>query len=481
MRKLIGFISCLSVLLTGTIATSATRQSQNTPTRTTRARAASQTNSPRTRNTQTRRVVARATTQQQNSTRASNPQSRRVVARSASRTNSTRTQSGPTRTVRARSAIRTIPSTTTAATYDNTYWSDMIDETTGLITTNAYNECMTSYYACMDEICTARAPAQGRCGCADRTKSFAAAQSAIETATNELVKVSGELALLLASDNNDISVAFQLTDAEKVLNCVSWRDTSKNGTASVSEFGNWCADHGIYDNTCSATTAPSYCYAKNNNFGFDISDLNSGNSDIISSLQNWATAKENAIAIATTKNNNINGIANGLAGITNTPANEIKDSLAETWGYNLLEYAHNNVCARMLDNCFNGIYEDCGIPPSHIRISCTQETGCPYNYTSRIALRPDTNEPIISKPDTTSNPYQKSQCFGYTTTTDPYNNIRTAVADARRSIVERYKIDANADCDTYGAALQRTAQNLDYQTQIAKQKLYEFRNEHTDK
>ncbi|MBR2482722.1 MAG: hypothetical protein IKB49_02460 [Alphaproteobacteria bacterium] len=480
MRKLIGFISCLSLLLNGTIAASATRQSQNTQTRASRARTATQTNSPRTANTQTRRVVARSATKQTNSPRTTNTQSRRVVARAATRTGSTRTHVTPTRNVVARSAVRTTPSTTTAATYTNSYLADILDETTGLITTDAYNSCMKSYYACMDEICTARAPNQGRCGCADRTKSFADAQSAIATATTELIKVSGELTLLLTGDGNDISAAFQLTDAEKVLNCVSWRDASKNGTATAVEFGDWCAEHGIHNGKCSVRTAPSYCYQEFNNFGFDISDLNSGKSDIISALQGWAATKEAAVAIADSKTNNMAGVANGLANITNKPADEIKDSLAETWGYNLLEYAHNNVCARILDNCFNGIYEDCGFPPSYIR-TCNNENGCPYNYNSRIALRPDTNEPIIIKPDPTSNPYHKSQCFGYTNTADPYINVRTAVADSRRSIIERYKIDANADCDTFGAALQRTAQNLEYQTQIAKQKLQEFRNDHTDK
>lgn len=165
----------------------------------------------------------------------------------------------------------------------------------------------------MDEICTARAPNQGRCGCADRTKSFADAQSAIATATTELIKVSGELTLLLTGDGNDISAAFQLTDAEKVLNCVSWRDASKNGTATTVEFGDWCAEHGIHNGKCSVRTAPSYCYQEFNNFGFDISDLNSGNSDIISTLQGWAATKEAAVAIADSKTNNMAGVANGLA------------------------------------------------------------------------------------------------------------------------------------------------------------------------
>ncbi|MBP5707749.1 MAG: hypothetical protein J6W79_02010 [Alphaproteobacteria bacterium] len=99
-------------------------------------------------------------------------------------------------------------------------YSNIIDSTTGLISAEAYQNCLESYYTCMDEICTARSAAQGRCACAARVKSFIQAEEALETANEELIKASGELALLIANRGKDISQAFQLTDAEKVMNCV---------------------------------------------------------------------------------------------------------------------------------------------------------------------------------------------------------------------------------------------------------------------
>ncbi len=94
-------------------------------------------------------------------------------------------------------------------------YSNIIDSTTGLISADAYSNCLESYYTCMDEICTARNASQGRCACAARTKAFQSAEQALETANEELIKVSGELALLVATKGKDVSAAFQLTDAEK--------------------------------------------------------------------------------------------------------------------------------------------------------------------------------------------------------------------------------------------------------------------------
>ena len=44
-------------------------------------------------------------------------------------------------------------------------YSNIIDSTTGLISAEAYSNCMDAYYTCMDEICTARNAAKGRCSC----------------------------------------------------------------------------------------------------------------------------------------------------------------------------------------------------------------------------------------------------------------------------------------------------------------------------
>ena len=80
---------------------------------------------------------------------------------------------------------------------------------------------------------------------------------------------------------------------------------------------------------------------------------------------------------------------------------------------------------------------------------------------------------------TTSN---TATCFGYTTATgDPYSNLRGPVADARRSIMQKYALDANADCDAYGEQLRATAQNIGYQKiaaqQALQQKRLDFANE----
>ena len=92
-------------------------------------------------------------------------------------------------------------------------YSNIIDSQTGLISADAYSTCLEAYYTCMDEICTARNAAQRRCACAGRVKAFAEAETALETANEELIKVSGELALLIANKGKDVSSAFQLTDA----------------------------------------------------------------------------------------------------------------------------------------------------------------------------------------------------------------------------------------------------------------------------
>ena len=254
------------------------------------------------------------------------------------------------------SAIRGSKAATNSTTY--TYlqnrlytgnYSNIIDSTTGLISADAYNNCMESYYACMDEICTARNAAQRRCACAGRVKAFAEAEAALEQANEELIKVSGELALLIATKGKDVSQAFQLTDAEKVMNCVSWKDASKNGTATEDEFGDWCEEHALFDETCSNKSAPSYCEEGGNNFGFDIDSLDGSGSDILASLQSWADAKEATFTILEQDNNNLldafdnlTSVVGNLAGISGSLADSenLKDSLAETWGYELFEYAH---------------------------------------------------------------------------------------------------------------------------------------------
>ena len=380
-------------------------------------------------------------------------------------------------------------------------YSNIIDSSTGLISTDAYNNCMESYYTCMDEICTARNAAQRRCACAGRVRAFAEAETALESANEELIKVAGELALFVANKGKDVSDAFQLTDAEKVMNCVSWKDAAAQASISSTkeeDMKAWCQNHGMYDTTkCSYDTKPGYCDAEHNNFGFDIDNIEGSGSDILASLKSWADAKEQTITILNDDSDNLlsaftgmTNIVSGLAGIDTsfvTP-DELKDSLAETWGYELFEYAHNNVCARVLDTCFNGIYEACGTPPTSGRKCGNGASQCPYNYNSVISVvKNNTGEYKLNfiESNTGYTSSNSATCFGYSSASgDPYSSLRGPVADARRSIMQKYALDANADCDAYGEQLRKTAQNIGYQKaaaqQALQQKRLQFANEERD-
>ena len=449
-----------------------------------------------------RGVVSRTATNVATS-RATNT-SRGVVSRGTSRASTrnvvARTATTPSRISLMGSAIRgskAVP--TTAYTYLSSKlytgnYSNIIDSSTGLISTDAYNNCMESYYTCMDEICTARNAAQRRCACAGRVKAFAEAEAALESANEELIKVAGELALLVANKGKDVSEAFQLTDAEKVMNCVSWQETTQRYGISSEQAIDWCYDHHIYGSNGGRVTTceqPAYCSSKGqgaNTFGFDIANIDGSASDIIASLQSWANAKEQTITIL--KNDNdatanalsiLNTTINGLAGVSGAFASSdvLKDSLAETWGYDLFAYAHNNVCARVLDSCFNGIYEACGTPPSDGRKCSNGASQCPYNYNSKISVNNsgsyELNFVTANTGYTTSN---SATCFGYTSASgDPYSSLRGPVADARRSIMQKYALDANADCDAYGEQLRQTAQNIGYQKVAAQQALQQKRLE----
>lgn len=431
----------------------------------------------------TRNVISRATT-----TNAANP-SRAVVSRSTT---------SPSRVSLQGNAIRGSKSSINSNTY--TYlsnrlytgnYSNIIDSSTGLISAEAYNNCKESYYACMDEICTARNAAQRRCACAGRVKAFAEAEAALEQANEELIKVSGELALLIATKGKDVSQAFQLTDAEKVMNCVSWKDVTDQYGESSNEAVEWCNNHGIYGSNGSALSScskPSYCTESGNNFGFDISSIDGNSSDILASLQSWAKAKENTLTILaddtdslTSAFDDLTNVVGSLAGIDGAFADSenLKDSLAETWGYELFEYAHNNVCNRVLDSCFNGIYEACGTPPSGGTKCGNGRSQCPYNYNSYISVsNTGSYELDFIEPNTGYTASNSATCFGYTSASgDPYSDLRGPVADARRSIMQQYALDANADCDAYGEQLSATAQNIGYQKVAAQQALQQKRLE----
>ena len=449
--------------------------------------------------------------------------SRNVIARTATKGGTTRVS--PTRSVRARSgktstarislsgdAIRGAKGTTSSAyTYLNSKlysgnYSNIIDSTTGLISADAYSNCLEAYYTCMDEICTARNTAQRRCACAGRVKSFAEAEDALQSANEELIKVSGQLALLIANKGKDISSAFTLTEAEQVMNCVSWKETTdKYGTGSADAKA-WCYDHGIYDTNGTVSTItladgktrtgtfasscaqPAYCSSGNNgnSFGFDVANMNGSSSDILASLASWADqVRENTNTILKNDNDSLTGAISTLTGVvsglTGSSALSIageatKDSLAEMWGYDLYKYAHNNVCSRVLDSCFNGIYEACGTPPTDGRCANGANSNCPYNYNSKIEVNASGDVTLNERNASGTN--STASCFGYTSSSgDPYSSLRGPVADARRSVMQKYLLDANADCDLYGEQLKSAAQKIAYQKVAAQQALQQKRLE----
>lgn len=476
----------------GAVTPMASRTTTATASRTT---AAARPTATASRGTATTTASSRATTSRGNT-------SRNVVSRttaSPSRAVIARTTTTPSRVSLTGSAIRGNKAATNTYTYLSSAlytgnYSNIIDSSTGLISAEAYNNCKESYYACMDEICTARNAAQRRCACAGRVKAFAEAEAALEQANEELIKVSGELALLIATKGKDVSQAFQLTDAEKVMNCVSWKEVTDQYGQSSDEAIEWCNNHGIYGTNGSALSScskPAYCSSGTgggNNFGFDIDNIDGNSSDILASLQSWAKAKENTLTILTDDNNaltsafdELTSVVGSLAGIDGSLANsaDLKDSLAETWGYELFEYAHNNVCNRVLDSCFNGIYEACGTPPSGGTKCGNGRSQCPYNYNSYISVsNTGTYELDFIEPNTGYTASNSATCFGYTSASgDPYADLRGPVADARRSIMQQYALDANADCDAYGEQLSTTAQNIGYQKVAAQQALQQKRLE----
>lgn len=489
----------------------------------------SRTTAARATNTASRSTVSRGTAANRNvasrgtaATRSTGAKTRGVTARNNTASNRTnravraRTSATPSRVSATGSVMAGTRASTTytylsSKLYTGSY-SNIIDSTTGLISADAYSNCLESYYTCMDEICTARSDTKGRCSCAGRATNFLVAEEALEKANEELIKLSGQLSLLVATKGkgDDLASAFSLTEAEQVMNCVSYKENVQSGKMSAED---WYDEHPTVENDTKKTSGiPSYCNKNGNSYGFDIKNIDGSSSDILAQLKAWADAKDLAKEYTISDDNNmlknyttVSGVVNALTGITDTDSDDTAnlDALANKWGYDLFQYAHNNVCGRVLDSCFNGIYEACGTPKSieengkTVRMKCANgaTSNCPFNYNSFISVDSETGDVVLNDRSTnTSNISSSASCFGYTTTTstgtrattstassDPYYTLRGPVADARRSIMQKYLLDANAACDTYGAALKQTAQNINYQKiaaeQALQQKRLEFRQE----
>lgn len=371
-------------------------------------------------------------------------------------------------------------------------FANIIDPTTGLISADAYSNCLDSYYACMDEICTARNPGQRRCACAARVVTFNAAEITLQKSREDLLRVMGELALIISSKGEDISHAFRLTDAEKALNCVSWRDAVMGNTKEE-----WCKANTLLAQTTNCANYrgdPPFVseYCKNNDFGWGsdwMKTLNGADSSIMSLLSEYVKNTDRLNTITRDNGNDFlkNTLgsmsamvtsASGISTAWDLGGGETIDQLAKTWGYELFAYAHNNVCNRVLDSCFNGIYE-----------ACDNASKGPYNYNSEITVTnkgQDINFKVSSATSSSAANMNNASCFGYrtnqnvsytgvTSAADPYAALRKPVADARRSVLQKYVLDANADCDLYGEELRRQTETMALQKIAATQTLQQQR------
>ena len=476
--------------------------SRGVASRTVSSRSVSGTRGTNTTSSTSRSVSSRT---QNSATRTSN--NRAIRARTGSTTSRVGVSGSPMASGGSRASTSTSYSYLSSKLYTGNY-SNIIDSSTGLIAADAYSNCMDAYYTCMDEICVARSATKGRCSCAGRATNFLAAEDALEKANEELIVLSGQLSLLIATKGkgDDLAAAFSLTDAEKVMNCVSWKEATDKKDWYETHPTYTSANSNVLVQSSSYNNPPYYC--TNNNFGFDIGTIDGSGSDILAQLKAWADAKDLAKQYTTDDTNNllnqftsISGIVDALSGITLEVDSETAslDSLADKWGYKLFEYAHNNVCGRVLDSCFNGIYEGCGNPgtltdsdgKTHSKCATAATTNCPFNYNSYISVDGTTGDVVLNERGSSSASIAStSSCFGYTTTTttstrsgvassssDPYVSLRGPVADARRSIMQKYLLDANAACDSYGTALKTTAQNINYQKIAAEQALQQKRLE----
>ena len=380
-------------------------------------------------------------------------------------------------------------------------FSNLIDPHTGMLASDVYSSCFQAYYACMDEICTVRRPGQRRCACAGRVRTFNDVEHQLIHARETLLRVSGEISLMILTRGESIHSAFELSDAEISLQCVSFRDMirqSGGGTAQPTDelerarCGGlnvrdcWCRDRNAVGGTGNwdcTTEMNQMCdrYSQGSTNWMDI--LNGSDSSILAGLSQFAHQINHVDTMFSTDPNmffgsifNVNQIVNG--GNANLFAGSSQeqemDRLAQTWGYELFEFGHNNVCARVLDSCFNGVFERCGQRPAELGGG----TG-PFNLNSRIRVENnDVVFNVIGSGTANANNVGTPQCFGYTAATgDPFATLRRPIGEARLSILQRYVLDSNADCDVWGENLRSQLQNVDLQRVAAQQMLQRMRLE----
>ncbi|MDR0319267.1 MAG: hypothetical protein LBH81_00820 [Rickettsiales bacterium] len=437
---------------------------------------------------------------------ATNPQARTMNARSATTARASLSgnpMAGSTTTNMARAG---------ANLYGSVMYN-LVDETTGGLSQSAYDECLNNYYMCMDEICAARSPGMRRCACSNRVNAYTKLEEDLAKNRETILKLSSQLQMLETTRGGEITSAFQLTEAELTLNCVSFRDAyqRQNYQGEKDAMENWCNNHnfgnsysvaGIGNNLtqCKAlgSAGPQYCVDMLGNRG--AASLDGNDSDIISQLRNIADSVSTSnFLIADNANdwfsnlyNNNNIYGNAFNAMDNTcqagwQKNEQDTCMPMTdvldlWGEDLFNFAHNSVCKRILDNCFNGI---CGWAVANPN-DLSQGLDIPANpqidkdcWDKQIRL---TNNVVTGGRGQTS---ANQQSQAYTKNNDQFFGLRAPITQARFSIKQKFHFDANADCDVFGEELKTQTRNMSLQMvaaeEMLKRKRLEFAEEKVSK
>jgi len=399
---------------------------------------------------------------------------------------------------------------------------NIIDESTGGLSAEAYNNCMASYFSCMDEICAARSPGMRRCACSNRVNMYSTLEQELMTRREDLLRLSSQLQLLETTRGGDISAAFILTDAELTLNCVAFREARLRNTATAREA--WCDNHndgnsgatlasgGILDraaclNLFQGTTGPQYCVRVLGD-ARGAAALDGADSTIVGQLRDFSDSINTANWLVSENPNqwfaNLWG-NNALWGPTfnNTSSIERDDcngnmlqwdtgsstckpmtDVLDLWGEQLFNFGHYSVCKRVLDNCFNGI---CGWSLTNATVTHTGGLVLPSDpaqlsidqdcWDKQIRLTTGHNLSGVRQ-QTPVNPNLNQH--RYDRGRDQFFALRSPITQARFSIRQKYHFDANADCDVFGEELRRQVQNMNLQMVAAEETLKHRRLEYAE-
>jgi hypothetical protein len=390
------------------------------------------------------------------------------------------------------------------ALYGNVMYN-LVDDTTGGLSTAAHQECLDAYYSCMDEICAARSPGMRRCACSNRVNAYTALEEQLATSRETILRLSSQLQMLEATRGGDISAAFQLTEAELSLNCVSFRDAyqRENYQKIKGAMEEWCENHNFGN---SSTTIGGYSMAQCKTLGSEgpaycvnllgqrgAASLDGGDSDIMSQLQKIASSVNNTDWLIQNTDQDWFGNLYSNNAIYNNAFNVMTENCEEgfknengtcrpmtdvldLWGEQLFNFAHNSVCKRVLDNCFNGI---CGWKASVN--DATQGLILPTNPGNNDIDQDCWDKQIrLSTSVVGRGGIVNQQAMGYSKANDQFFGLRAPITQARFSIKQKYHFDANADCDVFGEELKTQTRNMSLQMVAAEEMLKRKRLEYAE-